>query len=940
MLAASLASLACGVGCAPSFWRKQADRDTYAVVDRATLDPRFKVERFSIAIDPRSRLHDPTDPDCPPMPPDDPESNRFMECVDGKKGAPGWHANGDLPDMEWNDWRQYLPYGENGEIEIDLEGAVQLGRLHSRNYQSELETLYLSALDVTFERFRFDAQFFGTNSTSYTADGRVRGGGASQSTLSTDSNLQMRKLYAAGGELVTGAANSIVWQFSGANTNVNASLLSFAFTQPLLRFGGRARVLERLTRVERGLLANVRSLHRYRQGFFIDIATGRGSAGGLSRAGGFFGSAGLEGFSGVGGGGFGRVGGFGGAGGAGGFGGGGGAGAAQVGGFIGILQDQQNIRNQQASVVGLRDTWAQLEAAYDAGRLDNRFQVDFARQAYYTGQSQLLNQKAGYQTNLDGFKIDLGLPPGLDLSAKDRLLDRFNLIDERITQLQSATGDLLDDVRDPNREATPDELRVWLRAAADIHRQAAERLEIVAADLERLAADLPVRKASLERLRDREEVRRGDLDRRAIDPAALDGRLEFMRRDHVRLQADVDDVAMHLEKLLADADQGPPEEIRNRLKALATDLSGRLLELSLLQARARLDGIDLTPIDLDADEALQVALQNRPDWMNAKASLVDTWRLIRFNANALQSGVNVLINGDISTQGDNPVKFRDTTGRLQAGLQFDAPLTRVAERNVYRQALIEYQQSRRGMMLFRDSIHQGLRGRLRQIGLDQVNLELRRTAVEVAIGQVDLARLKLSQPPKPGETAQFSPTTARDLVDALSNLLQAQNNFLSVWVDYEAQRMSLDFDLGTMQLTDQGMWIDPGPISSGYGESADGQPCNTAHLPPDGAIVHEGAHLPDDAIYIDAPAGDEAGQDGGPPASAEPTESGADAEELPAAQGGRQAARYRQRLELARQRQHVSPPVTAERGRRDDRNAQSRESPRVARLRGDLEPVE
>jgi hypothetical protein len=51
-----------------------------------------------------------------------------------------------------------------------------------------------------------------------------------------------------------------------------------------------------------------------------------------------------------------------------------------------------------------------------------------------------------------------------------------------------------------------------------------------------------------------------------------------------------------------------------------------------------------------------------------------------------------------------------------------------------------------------------------------------------------------------------------------------QNDFLSVWVNYEVQRMSLDFDLGSMQLDDCGLWIDPGAITAenlGLGDPSD-----------------------------------------------------------------------------------------------------------------------
>jgi hypothetical protein len=58
--------------------------------------------------------------------------------------------------------------------------------------------------------------------------------------------------------------------------------------------------------------------------------------------------------------------------------------------------------------------------------------------------------------------------------------------------------------------------------------------------------------------------------------------------------------------------------------------------------------------------------------------------------------------------------------------------------------------------------------------------------------------------------AALSNTTARDLVSALSDLQSVQNDFLSVWVNNEVERMNLDFSMGTMQLDNRGMWIDPG----------------------------------------------------------------------------------------------------------------------------------
>jgi hypothetical protein len=281
-----------------------------------------------------------------------------------------------------------------------------------------------------------------------------------------------------------------------------------------------------------------------------------------------------------------------------------------------------------------------------------------------------------------------------------------------------------------------------------------------------------------------------------------------------------------LDRLLVE----PPtdqDELLPPLIDTLTKISGLLLELSLTQAGARLEAITFEPVTLDPQQALAIASTYRRDWMNARTALVDSWRLIYFNANDLLSNLDIVFNGDLGNVGDNPFRFRDTQGRLRVGLEFDAPLTRLAERNIYRQSLIEYQQARRQYYQFRDRVYQGLRNTLRQVRLNEVNFELRRAAVQVAISQVDLTQLRLSEPPQAGTTSQLGATTARDLVQSLSDLLNVQNDFLSVWVNFDMQRLNLEFDLGIMELTADGQRLENNVPLEVY--LAD-LPCNSCDL--------------------------------------------------------------------------------------------------------------
>lgn len=843
-----IAAMICLSGCTRAYYRKQADAEVNCIIDAKSTAVGTAPGTFRIDVDPRSRMFDPDDPDCPPMPPDDPVSHELMHCIDCKPAAPCWRHAPHTPYADNPSWESYLPRNDKGQVVLDIQGAVQMALLQSTDYQSQLETLYLSSLDVTFERFRFDTQFFSMSSLFFDTQGRNRTGnpsGSSQLSV-TPFDFEARKLTTTGAELVVGFANSFVWQFAGNNTQNTNTLLDFSLIQPILRSGGRARVMERLTIAERALLANVRAMEQYRQSFYLQVVSGGGGGfgDGLNRRGGFFGGSGLEGFAGVGGGGFGQVGGFGGGGFGQGFGFTGGAGAEQAGGYMGLLQTAQIIRNQYSNIAALGDSVEQLQAAHDAGRID-RFQVDLARQALYNAQSQLLNSAAQYQNSLDDFKVQFGMPPDLNLVVADPLLDDFNLLDPKLAALQNEVTNLLNTMRegepvaaaavaeddepeageldafqdDDRVQLTAEQLAELLSRAAEVAASSKEQLAVAEQDFEKMEAARPARQEELKRLAEREDAREMELSGDLLRIENLSERAVMLRRDLAELTVRLQREWARVDALVGESNL-PPEQLQRALIGTITDLSGELLELSLLQARARLDAITFETIDLTPEQGYCIASRHRRDWMNARAELVNSWRLITFNADDLQSDLDFMFNGDVGNVGNNPLALRGNNSSLRMGLQFDAPLTRLAERNVYRQSLIEFQQARRNYYRFRDGVHRNIRNTLRQMDVDQLNFELRREAVHTAITQVDLARLRLSEPARPvaaaapgtprapGGESQFGDTVARDLVQALIDLLNVQNDFLSVWVDHEVQRLQLDFDLGVMELSPDGQRIE------------------------------------------------------------------------------------------------------------------------------------
>lgn len=815
--------LACGLlfGCTRPHYRRSADRAADRQIDMLSFDPRWTLDDFDVYPDPRARYASPYNPDRPPIPPDDPASNEIMRVLYGKHGYRRWYRDGVADDVANPDWLAVLPtyadFTPNGEVVLDLPGAVRLARMNSPEYQRNIEEVYLSALDVAFERFRFDVQFYGGNGTSMFTQGSLPPaiigatapvGPNSRSILNNQSEIFLTKRFAAGADLVVGAANSMVWQFSGTDTNFATSLLNFSLVQPLLRRGGKVVVLETLTRAERNLLANLRVETRYQQGFYKNIAFGGGTGEQPNRIGGFQGGAGLTGFTGTGQGGFGGVGagqnfgGFGGSGGVGASGAGGGAGLAGggeglVNGFYGIVQRMQTIRNTEASLASQLLTLGLLEANFEAGLID-LVQVDQFRQNIETERATLLRSQVAYRDNLEAYMTStLGMPPWLPVHVDDRILRQFQLIDPSLIDSQNRVSRLVQDLGDlPPRPSLP-VLRNHLDGLLGTVDEITTTMARVANEHAELVKNKEIRKSKLQ---DKSKWAEVDVDYETIGQS-IQG-----------LRDRIDQNGRIVRSLEADLVEGKEKEAADRLVQLVRDTSAQLQELSLLQARVRTEGVYVDPVDVEFDEAFWIARNYRLDWMNRRAALVDQWRLIAFNANRLRGVLDISIEGNLGTNGDNPARLRSPTGNLFGRVQFDAPLTRVSERNLYRESLIEYDRSRRSYIQYVDNVALRIRARLRALRRLEENLEIQRVALVIAIRRVDRTLEDLNRPfnpPVPGQLPdQLGPTLSQNLLQALSDFRNTQDNFMSVWLNHKDQCMELLYDLGLIRFDENGIWIE------------------------------------------------------------------------------------------------------------------------------------
>ena len=753
------------IGCDPARQIQRADEEVASVLGERVEDAAWRKAALEPLDAESSRLFAFGGVE------DDEDSKGVLKDVAGRRLPKGWN----MPEGEESvGWLEVLPRGDDGVVVLDLESAVDVGVRNSRDFQLRREALYVSALDVKEERFAFKPQLFFGGGADVESRGGDRGGPAEDVSATVDRQLKLGLI--TGGEFVANLANTFLWDLTGGAGETPSGLMNFRFVQPLLRGGWRAMALQDLAQAERSFLANIRQMYQYQQSYYVEVVAGRSLAGGPTG-----GSGGI-----------GRV--------AGGSGGSGGA-----GGFLGLLQDRQQIRNLEANVARLRDSHAQLAAAFEAGRINNRLQVDQAQQALFTAQSRLLQERTRQATALDRYKMELGLPPDLEVRLEAEVLDRFELVDSGVTELQESVNLVLETVR------ANDEADVDFPASAEellgLELGVEEKLESLGDELEQLVEMLPNRKEQLVRLGSRDDLQGVGLDQELFSLEKLDAGVERLLGSHEALQEGFAGLWKGFREL-----KEAEEVDRALFLELGTELSGLLLELSLDQAAVRLESVRMVDVELEEEDAITMAGANRMDWMNARAGLHDAWRRTGIFRNALRSSLDLVIDGDVRSAADTAADFSTRGGRVQGGFRLDTPVTRLKQRNAYKLAMIRFEQAKRGYVEFEDSVALQLRETLRTIRLEQLNFELKRAAVRVAIAQVDLARLRLNKPPQPGKGGQFGATTARDLVSALSDLLDAQNDFLNAWVGYEVLRMMLDFQLGTMQVDERNLWIDPGPI--------------------------------------------------------------------------------------------------------------------------------
>jgi len=299
-----------GPGCSKRHYREAADRQSYRILQRFEQKIFGHTNQFTIDTAFSGR---------------DPKSVTPAEILENRQAT-------------------------NGRV-LHLEDVLELAVKNSREFQTQKEQLYLTALSLTGAEFEFSPQFFAES------EAQISGSPEGSDIGSVRSQVGVSQLLATGGRLSVSLANDLLryftgWSSSGRSSRDSAiNILSVNLSQPLLRgFGRNSPQVEALTQAERNVVYAIRSYTLYQHQFAVDI----------------------------------------------------------VNNYFSLLAQKDNVRNNYTNY--LRRAYLTEYTEARAVDRERRASVDDARASEIAARNGYINSVAGYLNSLASFKLRLGLP--------------------------------------------------------------------------------------------------------------------------------------------------------------------------------------------------------------------------------------------------------------------------------------------------------------------------------------------------------------------------------------------------------------------------------------------------------------------------------------------------------------------------------------------------
>lgn len=251
---------------------------------------------------------------------------------------------------------------ENAERQrFTLRDALAYAMRHARDFQSEKESLYVAALDLTLERYLWGPRFVeSTLGIDYANFGQVRDFDRAMTAVSRFA-VEQRLPY--GGEITATVINRLMRDLGANVTSGESGQFIIDARLPLLRGAGPV-AYESRYRAERELIYSVRDFERFRRRFVVDIASG----------------------------------------------------------YFDLLSAKTRVESAESQASNLEEDLRRAEALAEAGRT-LRIEASRARVSLLEARNGAVDAQERYDTSLDLYKIRIGMPTEIAIDVVEDSLD-------------------------------------------------------------------------------------------------------------------------------------------------------------------------------------------------------------------------------------------------------------------------------------------------------------------------------------------------------------------------------------------------------------------------------------------------------------------------------------------------------------------------------------
>jgi len=195
-------------------------------------------------------------------------------------------------------------------------------------------------------------------------------------------------------------------------------------------------------------------------------------------------------------------------------------------------------------------------------------------------------------------------------------------------------------------------------------------------------------------------------------------------------------------------------------------------------------------------EFLQAALSGRLDLLTAADRVEDARRKVQVARDNLRNYLSLKVNLSSNTDESEHPTFSFLQPAYGAGFEFSFPFSRVQERNVYVESLINLERKQRDLFLTRDNIATEVAESYRRLQEAYQTYLIQKSSLALAERRVESTDLLL----------QAGRATTRDLLEAQDAFIRARNALSAAVVNYQITYLDLLCEAEMLEVDDTGVW--------------------------------------------------------------------------------------------------------------------------------------